>query len=345
MKKNTQKDVQLILDVQSGSEEAFEKLYVKYEKTVYFIAYELCRNEADARDVVQETFVQIHKSIASLQDPSFFKSWLYRIVSNKCKNLFRANKTVNFDEENSYYGNQLLEKRAYMMPDKDARYKSDQELLHFFVQQLPIAQREVFILRFFQDMSMKEMAETLQVAEGTIKTRLLYGKSAVREMIQSYERENETKLNFKSLDGALLASFSAVYATQCGISLPSLPKMKVHNSFTSHILSGTLGKVVIAGGMLVGGGAGTIALVQKIQEQDYKELPQATISTLEDTQARSYYFELLHWASDKDDMQVASDEEMKQIYTTYLALKETNSAYYKRLVKDQWATTFELLYQ
>ena len=56
-------DVSLIMAVQSGNEEAFNQLYEQYYRLVYFIAYEMCHNDADAKDILQETFVQVEKSI------------------------------------------------------------------------------------------------------------------------------------------------------------------------------------------------------------------------------------------------------------------------------------------
>lgn len=188
MKKKTYTDRELVLRLQSGKKEAFDAIYERYYRLVYFIAYELCKNDADAKDISQDTFLQVKKSIHSIKEPAHFKSWLNQIVLSKTKNLFRKNKTQNLDNENPYYQNHLIEERTYMIPNATMHFKTDEELMHYFISLLPRTQREVLILRYFQNYSMQEMADILEVPLGTVKTRLLYGKNALKKISINIKR-------------------------------------------------------------------------------------------------------------------------------------------------------------
>ena len=70
----------LIEAVKNNENGAFEQLYDEFHKLAYFFAYKLCRNEADAKDAVQETFIEVYRSIHTLKENSYFKAWLYKIV-------------------------------------------------------------------------------------------------------------------------------------------------------------------------------------------------------------------------------------------------------------------------
>ena len=90
-------DPSLIRKVQAKDEEAFNLLYHRYVKLVYYIAYRICKNDADSQDIVQDTFLQVKRMIHNLKNPSLFKFWLNQIAISKCKNLFRKNHYINVD--------------------------------------------------------------------------------------------------------------------------------------------------------------------------------------------------------------------------------------------------------
>lgn len=341
MHKKKMSDADLILAVQSGDEQAFEMLYQMYYKLVYYIAYELCRNDADAKDVSQETFVQVKKSIGSLQDINNFKPWLNRITINKCKNLFRANKTANFDMDDPYFQNNVVEDRNYMLPEANLHLKSDQDILHELISKLPLIQREVLLLRFFENLSMKEMAYVLDIPEGTVKTRLLYGKDNLKKMVQEYEHIQKLKLDFHS-DAAISAVFASGFAALQVPKAVSLLSIKKHNSFSSGIVSTTVGKIAIVGTLATTGGIGAVSYYQATQKKEVP-LSKPIIQSYVDTNARTLYFELMNWASCEQDIKAKTKDEILEVSDKYETLKQGNSAYYKRLIQDQWAMIYEEL--
>ncbi len=330
-------DVSLILAVQSGNEEAFNQLYEQYYRLVYFIAYEMCHNDADAKDILQDTFMQVEKSIKTLKDPENFKPWLNRIVINKCKNLFRSRKTVQMDYDDLWYQYHVLEERNYMLPEENLHQLNDKQIIHRLMGQLNTSQREVLILRYFEHMSMKEIADTLQIPEGTVKTRLLYGKNHLRDLVLAYEQENEIKLNFYVADGTLAALFAYWY-TQT--SMPKVPvvahKQRYKFSKGQNWIMASLCAVAVGGGIMMA------------SSSDWGNTPpstQPTQTVVSETQARELYFKLMDWACCRDDMEVKSKEDFETILPLYQEMISTPSLYLERLKADHWIEDFEEIYQ
>lgn len=326
----------LIQAVINGDEEAFNQLYDQYYRLVYFIAYELCHNDADAKDILQETFIQIKQSISSLQDPHNFKAWMNRIVVNKCKNLFRSKRNVEMDQEDNWYRHHVIEDRFYMLPEYKMHMENDQELVHELMKQLSDVQREVLLMRYFEQMTMQEMAEALAVPVGTVKTRLLYGKNRLKELILAYEKENDTKINFKVDSFGLVALFVYLYQ-HTAFPLPvARVKVKKKRRFNDHVLNGITASLAI---VCV---CSSVLAFQAFKEPSNHR--DQTIQPQDHNLYKQYYFTLMDWACCKDDMLVKSKKDFDEIMTIYKELKSSDSAYAERLADNQWFHDFELIY-
>lgn len=339
MKKNTYTDKELVLQLQNGNEQAFDLLYERYYRLVYFIANELCRNDADAKDISQEVFLQIQKSIQALQEPERLKQWINRITINKCKNLFRKHIDLPV-EEDVLFQKQLREDRFYMLPEKQVHFKSDQEMIQYFIQHLSYECHEVILLRYYENMSMSEMADILDIPEGTVKSRLRKAKAELKKMISTYEKTYDVPLNFHVSDQVLGAAFAYSYAKTTSSLLPSIYKGK-HLNIAS-MLPAVSAKLLIASLACVGV-SGAYVLYQSQQEEQPSTLPVHEAYKATDSLAKQYYFQLKDWACCRDDMERKSKEEFEEMKTVYQALKSTSSPYYQRLVDDQWTTDFEEL--
>lgn len=339
IKKKT--DGELVKKVQQGDESSFNELYKRYYRLVYFVAYELCQNDADAKDISQDTFLQVEKSIHGLKEPEHFKAWLNQIVLSKTKNLFRKNKTQNLDNENPYYQNHLIEERSYLIPEATMHCKNDEELLHYFISLLPKSQKEVLLLRYFQNYSMQEMADILDVPLGTVKTRLLYGKNALRKYVDQYEEENNIKLNFHIEEASVVAAFTCAYKA---VMIPVIPKGKLSMKSISHIAktltSSIAGKAVILSTLVLATGSGVYAVANH-QEQQRLAQNAFVEESEENTHAKEYYFTLLAWANNTQEIHFKTQEQVQEIIPVYELLKQSESRYYEQLMKDGWVTKFE----
>lgn len=339
MRKKTYTDKELVIQLQHGNEQAFDLLYEKYYRLVYFIAYELCKNDADAKDISQETFLQMRKSIHNLQEPDRLKQWINRITINKCKNLFRKHIDMPVEDDILFH-KQLKENRFYMLPEKNIHFKSDQECVKYFIQLLSYECREVILLRYYENMSMSEMAEILEIPEGTVKSRLRKAKAELKSLISSYEKVNETPLSFEVNDALLTTALTSSFMEYT--SSIAKPSFKESHWNISSLLPNVTTKILVASLACVGVGSSYLAY-QSYQEQQLPSLPIQEVNKISDTKAKQYYFKLMDWACCREDMEKKSKAEFHEVREMYQALKNSSSPYYQRLIDENWDADFEEL--
>ena len=332
-------DVLLIQRVQEGNEDAFNELYDKYHRLVYFIAFEICRNDADAKDILQDTFMQVKHSIHTLQDQASFKAWLNRIVVNKCKNMFRSRRSVEMEQESLWYQYHVNEERNYMLPEASLHAKSDQQVIHEMLAALSVQQREVLIMRYFQHMSMKEIAGILEVPEGTVKTRLMYGKNHLKKMILAYEQESGAKLDFRVEGGSLSLLF--LYLYEQGLVCPPLPIYKKAINYKPNFRNSTIAFLSMATITFIA--MGYVAYQDASAVRDARD-SESAILLMEKSKAREYYYILMDWACCRDDMMVKNKQDFEAIMPVYQRMKQSSSLYLKRLTQDHWIADFEEMY-
>ncbi len=158
-------DLVLIRRCQAGDEEAFARLFEEYKNLVYRAAYLTLGNNADAEDILQDVFLQVHRSLETY-DPNrgAFTTWLHRITVNRCLNWRRRRPKVDSLDE-------AAEARAGgrdVMPDRYA----DDDCVRRALDRLSVKLRVVVVLRHYSDLSYAEIAEILDLPLGTVKSRL-----------------------------------------------------------------------------------------------------------------------------------------------------------------------------
>lgn len=155
----------------SGDRRAFERLVVMYQEGIYRMAYARLQNVSDAQDVVQEVFLNAYRTIGTLRDPALIRAWLYRIALNRVRDVVRRRKVLGFFG----LGAQTEpEDHPHPGPDSFDRMASRAfwEHLNAFLETLPAREREVFRLRFVDELSIPEICSVLGKNESTVKTHL-----------------------------------------------------------------------------------------------------------------------------------------------------------------------------
>ncbi len=159
----------------SGDTAAFGDLVVSYEGKLYNLALQITGSRDDAMDVTQSAFVKAYEKLHTF-DPGYrFFSWMYRITVNEALNLInrrRRQSTLEFDSQD----------RA---ADPE-QYAGDQEIWHWVgraLDELTPDQRAVVVLKHFQDMSYREIAQVLGIPEKRVKSRLFTARSKLREIL------------------------------------------------------------------------------------------------------------------------------------------------------------------
>lgn len=165
--------VQRVLD---GNADEYEKLVLEYQKNVYNLALRMTGNAEDAADMAQEAFIKAYNSLASYRGDSRFSVWLYRIVSNVCLDFLRARKrrqTVSLsvvDDEGEETELEISDESA--SPEKLMERSMTRDAVRRGLQELTPEYRQILILRELQGMSYDEIAETLGLESGTVKSRI-----------------------------------------------------------------------------------------------------------------------------------------------------------------------------
>lgn len=175
-------NVKYVKEFQNGSIEAFEKIYRYYNRPLYYFLYSILNSDADTEEVLQLTFIRVYKKIHHLKKPDSFQSWLYRIAYTQAMSLHvKERNQVALDAETN------LEEVISDKTDVEIEYngKELKDLLVEEVNNLSPKLREVAILKYFEDMAVKEIAIVLDIPIGTVKSRL----SAIRDIIKPALRE------------------------------------------------------------------------------------------------------------------------------------------------------------
>ncbi|MGC4377446.1 sigma-70 family RNA polymerase sigma factor [Fictibacillus sp. Mic-4] len=162
-------------------EEILHQLMDMYEQSVIRLAYTYVRDRRAAEDIAQEVFVRCYMHIDGFRHEASLKTWVFTITANLCKDYLRSGwkKYINVVDLMV-----KLKKSDPSTPELKVVQKSEQEELINGVFTLPIKYREVIILHYYQDLSIKEMAEVLQKKEATIRTRLQRAREMLKGKLQ-----------------------------------------------------------------------------------------------------------------------------------------------------------------
>ena len=162
--------------------EAFAALALPLLAQLYNFAHWLAGDRQDAEDLVQETYLKGLRGFASFTPGTNFRAWMYRILRNTfltSRAGLKAN--VSFDDEE----NQVAEPVATGDPESFLMTQIDRAQIQSALQQLPVQQREIILLSDVEEMSYKEISETLSVPIGTVMSRLSRSRKAMRDLLQA----------------------------------------------------------------------------------------------------------------------------------------------------------------
>jgi len=181
----------LIKKAVSGDEASFEALIFSCKGKAYNIAFRYLRNQEDAMDALQESFIKIFRHLGKFNGESSFDTWVYRIVVNTCNDMLKKSKKRT--EPLAFY-NQKEESHQWEIPDTellpDERLIQKEKSTYILdcLEKIPIEQKEILILRDIQGFSYEEIAVILKANVGTVKSRLSRARLKLREV---YIREQK----------------------------------------------------------------------------------------------------------------------------------------------------------
>ena len=165
----------MIAEVLAGNTESFHELIRPHERSVYLMALSLLHNEAEAEDAAQEAFIKAYRNLHRFRSESRFSTWIIAIVLNEARARLRRKQPAMTDSiddtaEGSVTPAQLTDWRE--IPSESLERQEIRTLIRRALAALPLAYREVFVLRELEERNVKETAETLGITVASVKMRL-----------------------------------------------------------------------------------------------------------------------------------------------------------------------------
>ena len=171
-------DFELLDRFEDGDRRALDEIVSRYQKPIFFFILRMVWNETDAADLSQKTFVNAFRNIHSFDRRSNFRTWLYRIAINVCKNHFRDDprrREVNIE------GMVFVDQ---MNPLDHTISEEERMGLSLALNELPEKQRHTVILKVYQGLKYREIAEITGCSEGTAKANFHFGVKKLREILR-----------------------------------------------------------------------------------------------------------------------------------------------------------------
>lgn len=148
-----------------------EQLVKDYQNRLYIAAFNMCRNVEDAKDVVQDTFLQYYTISKDFESEEHIRAWLFRVAVNRAKDV-----TKSFWHRNKLSLEDFEETLTFEAPEDKDLFDS--------VMRLPEKYRTVIHFFYYEDMSVKEIADLLQISENNVKTRLCRGRQLLGDLLK-----------------------------------------------------------------------------------------------------------------------------------------------------------------
>ncbi len=193
-----QNEEALICEARAGSEYAFNKLVNFWYKRIYNFCYKYSGGHDDAMEATQKTFIAMHKGIRQLHTVERFKPWLYKIALNKCheteRGVFRKKMVSLFTADNSNLHPVVanLPSENKQQPERKLMNNEVADLVRCCLQQIAPEQRQVILLKEFEGLKFREIAVVLKISENTAKSRLYYGLTALKKLMESMNLNQNT---------------------------------------------------------------------------------------------------------------------------------------------------------
>ncbi len=187
-KRSPETDADLVRRVQQGDVAAYRFLVERYQQRLFAVAYGMLHNREDAREIAQETFIKAFGSLDRFRFDSSFYTWMYRIAVNLTIDHRRRNwRRVHTEfDEGRLQGESVMETMPdpqHASPGQRLDRKRLMERIEWAIAQLPEDQRDAIVLREIDGLSYKEISEVLDCPEGTVMSRLFYGRKKLQTLL------------------------------------------------------------------------------------------------------------------------------------------------------------------
>ena len=184
---------ELVLSAKNGNKKAFDKLYELTSNDVWFTCVSLLKDEENAKDIMQETYITAFLKLDTLKDEEKFCGWLTAIATNKSKNKLKGKVEYQIDDEVLIAETETDE---LMLPEEYINKAEKRKvLLQIIEDTLSFNQYQVVLMFYFNELSIAEIAQALEISEGTVKSRLNSSRAKMKTAIEDYENKSGDRLH------------------------------------------------------------------------------------------------------------------------------------------------------
>lgn len=183
-----------------GNEKAIEKIYSITYAQGFSVAFQMMKNEQDALDVMQESYISAFRNLQKLEQPEKIKSWFNRIVANKCKDLLVKKKRnpqffsdMQGEDDDREFEESIMDEDLTFSPEESVDYSETKRLMKQILENLPDEQRLCVLMYYYDELSVGEIAEALDCSTNTVKSRLNYARKKIKMDVEELEKKG-TKL-------------------------------------------------------------------------------------------------------------------------------------------------------
>ena len=186
----------------AGNQESFEKIYELSKRYIYKIINDIVNNYDTTEDIMQETYLRIYNKINTLQDIRSFYTWAGRIATNLTLDYIRKNRNEvlldadkdSEDDSIEFIFDKAAQDNEEFIPENIIMDKEKQRLISEILDSLSVAQKLSVQYFYYEEMSVSEIAQTMNCSEGTVKSRLNYARKAIKKEVLNLEEKKGTKL-------------------------------------------------------------------------------------------------------------------------------------------------------
>ena len=187
-----EKLISMVRGLQNGEPDAATELFEIFQKDIYYFILKTVDNDHHlAEDLTQDTFIKILEKIGELKEPAAFVTWSKEIAYHKCTDYFKKRKEILLDENEDGFSemDRVTGDEETFDPELIQDNKELKQALLAMINDLPAEQRSALLLRYFNEIPVKEIAQIQGVTEGTVKSRLNYGRKALKLARENYEKK------------------------------------------------------------------------------------------------------------------------------------------------------------
>lgn len=199
--------------MREGNQEGFNILYSQTSDYVYKRAKFIMKNEDDTLDLMQETYTQIYKNIASLEKAENVYAWIGAIVYRQGMRIFRDKKEILVDEGAEIIFDDIVSEDMEANPEESAEAKATVDIVMSLIEELPELQKAAIIAFYYDNKKIDDIATEFECSANTIKSRLNYAKKFLRDKVESHEKHHGYKLHTIS-PVIIIAALRALFGSQ-----------------------------------------------------------------------------------------------------------------------------------